>query len=96
MERDGLIKRRPVKKDKRITEIIMTPKARETLVLVKSIGQRIVERAVSGLEPETIDTVTRTLKAMRENLTRSPYAPANSAGRSHARATGPQRIAKKA
>jgi MarR family transcriptional regulator, organic hydroperoxide resistance regulator len=73
MEEDGLIVRRALKGDRRIINITMTPKAAKALKLVRSIGQKVFERATEGISADKLADVTETLKHMRANLERSPY-----------------------
>lgn len=73
MEKEGLVERKALEDDRRVVEITMTAKAVNALRMVQSIGQRVFERAVEGIGPGEIETMTQTLKRLRANLTRSPY-----------------------
>jgi len=76
MEDEGLVRRRVLSEDRRIVEITMTVKAVNTLRTVKSIGQRVFERAIDGIDPRDMETVTKALKQLRLNLNRTPYETA--------------------
>lgn len=73
MENEGLIMRRALEGDRRIIEVTMTAKAAKTLAMVKSIGQKVFERAFEGVSTEEIASIMRLLKRVRSNLARSPY-----------------------
>ena len=73
MEKEGLIVRTAFEDDRRVVEITMTPKAVNALRMVQSIGQRVFERAVEGINPGDLEMMTQTLQRIRENLARSPY-----------------------
>lgn len=73
MEEDGLVKRTALEDDRRIIQVTMTPKAVKTLNIVRSIGQRVFDRAFDGIAGGEISSVTAVLKQVRENLQRSPY-----------------------
>ncbi|NOX95287.1 MAG: MarR family transcriptional regulator [Alphaproteobacteria bacterium] len=73
MEEDGLITRRALKGDRRIVNVTMTPKAVKTLRMVRSIGQKVFDRAIEGISADEIAGTTQTLQRMRANLERSPY-----------------------
>ena len=66
MEEDGLIIRTALPGDRRIIEVTMTPKASDMLKTVRSIGQRIFERALEGVDSLEIALVTDVLKRIRE------------------------------
>ena len=73
MEEDGLIFRRALKDDRRIVNVTMTPKAIKTLRMVRSIGQKVFDRAIEGISADEIAETTQTLQRIRANLERSPY-----------------------
>jgi len=73
MEEEGLVVRTSPDDDRRFVDVTMTPKAAKTLKKVKSIGQRVFERAFADSSAEEMEIATRVLKRMRENLQRSPY-----------------------
>ena len=54
MENDRLIKRRHLSADRRVVEIVMTPEARETLEVVRSVGQKVFEVAFDGIPDKEI------------------------------------------
>jgi DNA-binding MarR family transcriptional regulator len=83
MEADGLVVRKSSAGDKRVVQVIMTPKAIRTLKEAQAIGQKVFERAIDGASAAEIAALTATLKRMRANLLRSPYEPA--VGRAGAR-----------
>ena len=73
MEKEGLVKRKVLAGDRRVVEVTMTKKAENTLRKVQSIGQRVFERAVEGVDAKDIFALTNTLKHIRQNLQRSTY-----------------------
>ena len=74
MESEGLVKRDCQPDDRRIILVRMTAKGRRALTHMKATGGRVYERAVSGLSLKEIEALTKTLKKIRHNLNRSPYA----------------------
>lgn len=74
MEQEGLITRRASDYDGRVVEISMTEQADVVLQQVRTIGQNVFEQAFANVSPGDIDHMTQTLKLIRENLNRSPYA----------------------
>ncbi len=75
MERDGLIKRKLWAKDKRIVQVRITPKGRKYLGKAVHVGASVYEQAFDGISEAQTRQFMKTLKQMRENLNRSPYAP---------------------
>ena len=73
MEEEGLVVRTAPDDDRRFVDVTMTAKAVKTLREVKSIGQRVFERAFAGTSAEELAVATSVLKRMRENLQSSPY-----------------------
>ncbi len=73
MENEGLVVRRALKDDRRVVQVTMTPKAAKVLNMVRSIGQKVFERAFENIPEENIALMTAMLKDIRTNLTRSPY-----------------------
>ncbi len=73
MEKAGLVLRDSSSKDRRVVEVRMTPAAESTLALVRAIGQRVFEKAFTGVSEEQIAAMTQTLKLIRDNLNSSPY-----------------------
>ncbi|MCF6275779.1 MAG: MarR family transcriptional regulator [Robiginitomaculum sp.] len=75
MERDGLIKRKLWAKDKRIVQVHITAKGRKYLGKAVHVGANIYGRAFDGISDAQTKQFMKTLKKMRENLSRSPYTP---------------------
>lgn len=73
MEAEGLIMRKASAGDKRIIQVMMTPKAVRTLKEAQAIGQKVFEQAIDGVSASEVAAVTAALKRMRANLLRSPY-----------------------
>ena len=73
MEEEGLVVRTVMEDDRRIVEVTMTPKAAKTLMEVRTLGQRVFERAFEGINARDTALVSNVLKRVRENLQRSPY-----------------------
>ncbi|MFK7957382.1 MAG: MarR family winged helix-turn-helix transcriptional regulator [Lysobacterales bacterium] len=73
MEKSGLVVRDNSSADRRVVEVSMTAEAEATLALVRTIGQRVFEKAFDGVDEEQIAQMTALLKTVRENLSRSPY-----------------------
>ncbi len=73
MEKAGLVVRHNSSADRRVVEVNMTAEAEATLALVRTIGQRVFEKAFEGIDEAQIAMMTELLKAVRENLSRSPY-----------------------
>lgn len=76
MEDEGLVVRQALADDKRFVQVTMTPKAVKTLKAVKTIGQRVFERAFEGVADAEIAAMTSTLKHVRVNLGRPQYETA--------------------
>jgi len=75
MEKGGLVKRKLWAKDKRIVHIHITAKGRKGLSEAVLVGGNIYERAFDGVSQQQIKQLMKTLIKVRENLSRSPYAP---------------------
>ncbi len=73
MERDKLIRRKLWAKDKRIVHVHITAKGRKYLGEALQVGASIYERAFDGISERKTGQMLKTLKKMRENLSRSPY-----------------------
>lgn len=73
MEAEGLVVRRALAGDRRVVEVTMTPKAATVLRAVRSVGQKVFERAFEGVGGEEAAALTATLRRIRGNLSRSPY-----------------------
>lgn len=86
MEKAGLVLRDASSADRRVVEVTMTAQAEQTLNLVRSIGQKVFDKAFQDISAEQISEMTQLLKQIRENLSRSPYderlddAPASRSG----------------
>jgi len=75
MEKGGLVKRKLWAKDKRIVHIHITAKGRKGLSEAVLVGGNIYERAFDGISQAQVKQLMKTLIKVRENLSRSPYAP---------------------
>ncbi len=73
MEAEGLVVRTAPDDDRRFVDVTLTARAVNTLREVKTIGQRVFERAFDGTSADEMAIVTTVLKRMRENLQSSPY-----------------------
>lgn len=73
MEAEGLVVRTAPDDDRRFVDVTLTARAVKTLREVKTIGQRVFERAFDGTSADEMAIVTTVLKRMRENLQSSPY-----------------------
>ncbi len=73
MEEEGLVIRKAMKGDKRVVQVTMTPKALSTLRVVQKIGQKVFESAIEGVNADEGEALTRVLRRMRTNLSRSRY-----------------------
>jgi DNA-binding MarR family transcriptional regulator len=62
MVRDGLVRREPHPRDRRVTRILLTPRAlalREQLVAESMAGNQLAARVLSDEELETLKTLLR-------------------------------------
>lgn len=73
MEKEGLIVRRALAGDKRVVEVLMTPRAASSLRTVEKVGQKVFERAFEGVSAAEMRALTEVLRRVRANLGRSPY-----------------------
>jgi DNA-binding MarR family transcriptional regulator len=87
MEEEGLVVRQALEGDRRVVEVTMTPKAVTTLRAVQAIGQRVFERAFEGVSDADARLMTRSLRRIRANLSRSPYDDAERGEQQRARAS---------
>ncbi|PHR55812.1 MAG: hypothetical protein COA43_14935 [Robiginitomaculum sp.] len=75
MESEKLLTRKLWEKDKRIVHVHITKKGRDALAKAVLVGARVYERTFDGIPDEDAQHLMQILIRMRENLSRSPYAP---------------------
>lgn len=73
MESDGLVERRPSEADNRVTDVYATEKGLSRVNQLRRVAGRIYARAFEGIAQEDVSSLVRILKAIHNNLTRSPY-----------------------
>lgn len=73
MEGDGFVERVPWSEDKRIIHVSITESGVTALSQALEIADRVYERTFENVAEKDIQTLTQSLKTMRENLSRSPY-----------------------
>lgn len=71
MEQKGLIKRCAVEQDARLKRIVLTDKAWEIRKMMMQDGEALERVLTDGLEEEEIDALHRSLRKMRENLSKA-------------------------
>lgn len=72
MQRDGWVKRTPVKDDRRKWLIQSTPAANEAWETIVECAHRIRKRAVEGLSQRQVDSLRGLLETVTKNLDRRP------------------------
>lgn len=68
LEQAGLVERRRDPSDRRAWRLFLTENAEPVVEDLQEIGSRLIEQTTSVLTKEELETVTRLLAAMRDNL----------------------------
>lgn len=68
MERDGLIERRPNENDKRVSQVFLTDKGRETRLVARNLVAEIAKECFDGFSDEEIEQTVELLTRIRANL----------------------------
>jgi MarR family transcriptional regulator for hemolysin len=71
LEAGGLIERRPDPQDRRTTLVYTTPEGKRVLRRLTSVMEEAQEDILAGLTPEEIDTLTRLMERVRDNVERA-------------------------
>lgn len=71
MEEDGLVYRRPNKRDNRITEVYLEKKGIDSLNRIVTVIGKQYRRSVNGIAASDLRLVRKSLQAVIENLQRS-------------------------
>jgi MarR family transcriptional regulator for hemolysin len=71
LEAGGLIERRPDPQDRRTTLVYSTPEGKRTLRRLTSVMEQAQADVLDGLTPEEIDTLTRLMQRVRDNVERA-------------------------
>jgi MarR family transcriptional regulator, transcriptional regulator for hemolysin len=71
LEAGGLIERRPDPQDRRNTLVYSTPEGKRTLQRLTSVMEKAQEDVLAGLTPDEIDTLTRLMQRVRDNVERA-------------------------
>ena len=71
LEAAGLIERRPDPQDRRNTLVYSTPEGKAVLRRLTSVMEKAQEDVLAGLTPEEIDTLTRLMQRVRDNVERA-------------------------
>jgi len=74
MAADGWIASRPRAQDNRVTEVRLTAAGRAQLAEVKAVAAKIFRHATAGLDESDLVRLNQTLRAIAENIDRSPFA----------------------
>jgi DNA-binding MarR family transcriptional regulator len=73
MEGEGLVERRASTGDNRVTDVYATAKGLASVDQLRRVVGRVYARAFEGIAQEDVTSLVRILKAVHQNLTRSPY-----------------------
>lgn len=73
MEGEGLVERRPSEADNRVTDVYATARGLAKVDQLRRVAGRIYARAFEGISQEDVISLVRILKAVHQNLSRSPY-----------------------
>jgi MarR family transcriptional regulator for hemolysin len=65
---DGLVERRPDPTDRRINRLHLTDKATPVLERLSLLGRDMMEQALEGIRPETLDRMVEALGCIKDNL----------------------------
>lgn len=68
MERNGLIVREPVPRDKRLKKVVLTEKALEVHQLIHQDIMATEERMKNGIAPKDLETFFKVMDQIRDNL----------------------------
>jgi MarR family transcriptional regulator, transcriptional regulator for hemolysin len=71
LEAGGLIERRPDPQDRRNTLVHSTPEGKRVLVRLTAIMEKAQEDILAGLTPSEIDTLTKLMQRVRDNVERA-------------------------
>lgn len=73
MEKEGLLRREPWNKDRRIIRVSLTKNGKNSLRKAHAIGANIYQAATDGIAKEDIQHFMGVLKRIRSNLQRNPH-----------------------
>ncbi len=65
---EGYLERRPVASDRRKTELICTEKAQPIIERGRAVQEKFFARLLDGIDEETREAFTRTMRTVGENL----------------------------
>jgi len=68
MERDGLIERRPNENDKRVSQVFLTDKGRETRLIARGLVAEMAKECFENFTEEEIEGAIAVLTQVKENL----------------------------
>lgn len=72
MEREGWLERRPCPDDRRCKRISPTPRAEEVWRRISDCGHRVRQRAIQGIDEESLAALRTLCAQIRGNLGQSP------------------------
>lgn len=68
LEAGGFVERRPDARDRRAKRVVITPKGRETLGMMKEVGDRLNEKIFRGISQEEVGVADRVLTIIKKNI----------------------------
>ncbi|MGA1730985.1 MAG: MarR family winged helix-turn-helix transcriptional regulator [Steroidobacteraceae bacterium] len=68
LARDGLVKTRTSRTDRRVTEVGLCPRGRRAVATIRSVASGVYQRAFVGFSAEEIGSLTLLLRQLRQAL----------------------------